>query len=97
MNPFKLVIDYRLTDAAVQICTLGDFVIAAYPLRDVEAVHHGIVLFARHTYWLNRLDLWDSAVTLRLRSGRHLVLSPDLPEQFVATTRSLLRRQRSRV
>ena len=95
MNPIKLFIDYTLTDSAVQVHTIGGIRLTEIPLADLESIHHGFQLVGLNEFWLNRLDVWHSAVTLRRRHGfcRNVVITPDQPEQFIATVRSLLRRR----
>ncbi|MBC7543151.1 MAG: hypothetical protein H7338_10510 [Candidatus Sericytochromatia bacterium] len=95
MNPFKLLISYTLTDTAIQVHTLGGFLLTEVALADIGRVHHGFQVIGLNEYWLNRVDLWHSAVTLQRKHGliRNLVITPDHPEQFLATVRSLLRRR----
>ena len=95
MNPLALLLDYRLSDQSVQIRTLGDLILLEIPLAAIETVHHGIQLLGVNVFFVNRLDLWHSAVTLRQKQGllRNVVITPDQPEQFVATLRGLLRRR----
>jgi hypothetical protein len=95
VNPFKLLIDYKVTDRAVEVHTVGGILLAEVPLAEIDRVHHGFPLFGLHQWWANRADIWHSAVTLRRRHGwpRHVILTPDQPEQFIATVKGLMRRQ----
>jgi hypothetical protein len=94
MNPIKLFLSYRLTDDAIEVHTIGGIMLTEFRLGDIDRIHHGFQLVGLNQYWLNRPDLWHSAVTLRRRRGliRNIVITPDHPEQFIATVRSLLRR-----
>ena len=95
MNPLKLVLDYRLTDQALQIHSVGNVLLAEVPLDEIAAVSYGLPLFALPQWWLNRLDVWETAVTIRRTKGlcRYLVITPERPQQFVATLNRLRQRK----
>jgi hypothetical protein len=94
VNPLKLLLDYKATDRAVEVHTVGGILLTEVPFADIERIHHGFPLLGLTQWWANRLDLWHSAVTLRRRSGwpHQIVITPDQPEQFIATVKGLMRR-----
>lgn len=93
VNPLKLLLDYRLTDEAIDILTFGGLVLKRIPLSEVRRIDCGLP-FGLHESWINRLDFWNSAVTIRKRSGlvRQILITPENSGEFVGTARSLLRR-----
>jgi hypothetical protein len=74
-------IRYRITDERLVVEVLG-FRVRRFHLDDIEAVHREGAF--PHESW-GGWRFWNS-VTLRRRTGwiRHVILTPDDPERFVA-------------
>lgn len=94
INPLKLLLDYRLTDEAIEVLTFGGLVLKRFPLAELKRVDQGLPFGVVYESWINRLDLWRTAVTLRRRTGliRQVLITPENSAEFVSTARSLLRR-----
>ena len=93
MNPLTYLVDYRLTERSLQITTLGgQFVVREIPYSEMLSVKRGYEFWNEH--WQNRLDLWNSAVSIKL--DRQLlpwfVISPEFPDTFVADLTRRLRK-----
>lgn len=94
-NPLTYLIDYRLTDSALQVTGLnGAVVVREIPYKDIVAVKRGYEFWNEH--WENRLDLWASAVSLRLDRPflPWFVVTPADPEGFVRDLSARLGRAR---
>ena len=92
MNPITYLIDYRLTDRSLQITSMGgQFVIREFPYSEMSSVKRGYEFWNEH--WENRLDLWNSAVSIKLDRQvlPWLVITPEYPETFVADLSRRLR------
>lgn len=94
LNPLKLFLDYRLTDEAIEVLTFGGIVLKRFPLAEIKRIDQGLPFGLVHESWINRLDFWRSAVTIRRRGGliRQVLITPENSGEFVSTARSLLRR-----
>lgn len=84
-NPLTYLVDYRLTDSSLQVTTLGgQLVVREIPYASMISVKRGYEWWNEH--WENRLDLWTSAVSIRL--DRQIlpwfVVTPENPDAFVA-------------
>ena len=92
MNPLTYLIDYRLTDRSLQITTMGgQFVVREIPYNEMTSVKRGYEFWNEH--WENRLDLWNSAVSVKLDRPLlpWLVVTPEYPDTFVADLARRLR------
>jgi hypothetical protein len=92
MNPITYLIDYRLTDRSLQVTTMGgQFVIREFPYSEMTSVKRGYEFWNEH--WENRLDLWNSAVSIKLDRQvlPWLVITPEYPDTFVADLSRRLR------
>ena len=95
-NPLPFLIDYRLTDDTLQITTMGgQFVMREIPYKEMIAVKKGYEFWNEH--WENRLDLWASAVSIRLDRPilPWFVLTPADPDGFVRDLSARLARGRA--
>lgn len=94
-NPLPYLLDYRLTDQALQIVGLnGMVVMREIPYKEMIAVKRGYEVWNEH--WENRLDLWNSAVSIRLDRAilPWFVVTPENPESFVRDLSARLGRAR---
>lgn len=92
-NPLKYLIDYRLTPHSLQVTTFGgSFVIREIPYADIQEVRRGYQWWNEH--WENRLDLWSSAVSLKLNRPMlpWFVVTPEHPDVFVVELRQKMAR-----
>jgi hypothetical protein len=92
MNPLTYLVDYRLTDRSLQITTMGgQFVIREIPYSEMTSVKRGYEFWNEH--WENRLDLWNSAVSIKLDRPMlpWAVITPEYPDTFVADLSRRLR------
>jgi hypothetical protein len=88
INPLTYLLDYRLTPTSLQVVALsGQFVIREIPYSDIVEVKRGYEFLNEH--WENRLDLWRSAVSLRLNRPilPWFVVTPQDPDSFVLELR----------
>lgn len=94
-NPLPMLIDYRLTDSSLQIVAInGQFTLREFPYKEMIAVKRGYELWNEH--WENRIDLWSSAVSIRLDRAvlPWVVITPEDPEGFVRDLSGRLGRAR---
>lgn len=88
INPLTYLIDYRLTPTSLQVVALaGQFVIREIPYANIVEVKRGYEFLNEH--WENRLDLWNSAVSLRLNRPLlpWFVVTPQNPDSFILELR----------
>lgn len=94
LNPLKLIVNYRLTDDALQVLGPGGVVLRQVHYVDMQEARMGYTWWNEH--WENRLDVWRSAVTIRRKSGwiKNFVITPDRPGEFVAQLEERIPRHR---
>ncbi|MEB3328686.1 MAG: hypothetical protein VKQ33_05590 [Candidatus Sericytochromatia bacterium] len=84
-NPLVWLLDYRLAAYSLQIVLCGGaFVLREFPYKEMLFVKEGYEPWNEH--YENRLDLWESAVSIRLDRAMlpWLVVTPAEPKAFVA-------------
>lgn len=95
-NPLPYLLDYKLTETSLQIIALnGQFTLREFPYKEMIAVKKGYEIFNEH--WENRLDLWNSAVSIRLDRAvlPWLVVTPANTDDFVRDLSGRIGRSRA--